>query len=224
MLRSYLDLLESDYAVSAVEDRLRHLIRYPGSPLIVRRLLRPGYTLVANELHKQEREQLAWLFHRDRHTKLMGLDGYTALKTLVPPKERRGVVIVDPPFEAARAVSAAPKRFASGFLISWFPIKDRAAVDAFYKRLADAGVAKALAMELHAATLDGAWQRISRLCSPPWRTSCARALVRAQAYVGLLRMPPRVRRPAEGFAASVTIVGTFGRIKCACSARSGDRE
>ncbi len=160
VLKPYLDVLESDFAVSA--DGERRLVRYPGSPLIARRLLRAGDALIVNELHAEEREQLAELFHRDRQTKVMGLDGYTALKALLPPKERRGVVLVDPPFEVvgefdrlAGAVSAAHKRFASGVLVLWFPIKDRAAVDRFYERLADAGLAKALAVELQIASLGG---------------------------------------------------------------------
>ena len=159
VLKPYLDVLESDFGVPA--DGERRLVRYPGSPLIARRLLREGDALIVNELHAEEREQLADLFHRDRQTKVMGLDGYTALKALLPPKERRGLVLVDPPFEVAGefdrlagAVSAAHKRFASGVLVLWFPIKDRAVVDRFYERLADAGLAKALAVELQIAALD----------------------------------------------------------------------
>ncbi|MCB1515337.1 MAG: 23S rRNA (adenine(2030)-N(6))-methyltransferase RlmJ [Hyphomicrobiaceae bacterium] len=156
VLAPYLDLLESDFAEDATDGR--RLVRYPGSPLIARRLMREGDQLVANELHPEDRERLAELFHRDSQAKVMGLDGYTALKALLPPKERRGLVLVDPPFEAAGefdrlagAVAAAHRRFATGILMLWFPIKVRADVDRLYARLAEAGLAKALAAELQVA-------------------------------------------------------------------------
>lgn len=161
VLAPYLDLLESDYAAAADAGGQPRLTRYPGSPLIARRLLRAGDAMVVNELHPDDREKLAELFHRDRQTKVMALDGYTALKALLPPKERRGVVLVDPPFEVAGeferlagAVREAHKRFASGVLILWYPIKARGDVDRFYERLAQAGLAKAFAAELQVAALD----------------------------------------------------------------------
>lgn len=156
VLAPYLDLLESDVADQGAAGG--HLVRYPGSPLIARRLMRPGDQLVANELHPEDRDQLSELLHRDPQAKVMGLDGYTALKALLPPKERRGVVLVDPPFELAGefdrlagAVAAAHRRFATGVLMLWFPIKLHADVDRLYARLAEAGLSKALAAELQVA-------------------------------------------------------------------------
>jgi 23S rRNA (adenine2030-N6)-methyltransferase len=161
VLSSYLDLLDADLEPGAGGGS--KLVRYPGSPLIARRLMREGDRLVVNELHPQDRDQLAELFHRDRQTKVMGLDGYTALKALLPPKERRGVVLIDPPFEVtgefdrlAGAVSAAHRRFATGTIILWYPIKSRAEVEHFHERLRVAGLAKALAAELQVAEPDAA--------------------------------------------------------------------
>ena len=161
VLSAYLDLLDVDLEPGAGSSG--KLVRYPGSPLIARRLMRAGDQLVVNELHPQDRDQLAELFHRDRQTKVMGLDGYTALKALLPPKERRGVVLIDPPFEVAGefdrlagAVSAAHRRFATGTIILWYPIKSRAEVEHFHQRLRVAGVAKVLAAELQVAEPDAA--------------------------------------------------------------------
>jgi 23S rRNA (adenine2030-N6)-methyltransferase len=86
---------------------------------------------MVNELHTEDPDALAELFHRDRQATVIGLDGCVALKALLPPKERRGIILVDPPFEIpgeferlANAVSAAHRRFASGVVIVWLPIKN----------------------------------------------------------------------------------------------------
>ncbi|MGD9669004.1 MAG: 23S rRNA (adenine(2030)-N(6))-methyltransferase RlmJ [Hyphomicrobiaceae bacterium] len=159
VLAPYLDLLDAD--INPDIEGGAELVRYPGSPLIARRVMREGDRLVVNELHPDERDRLAELFHRDLQTKVMGLDGYTALKALLPPKERRGVVLVDPPFEVAGefdrlagAVSAAHRRFATGTIILWYPIKSRAEVERFYKRLATSGLSKCLAVELQVSVPD----------------------------------------------------------------------
>lgn len=132
------------------------LAQYPGSPLIARRLLRPGDTLVVNELHPEDRESLRRHFAGDAQTKVLELDGWTALKSLLPPKERRGIVLVDPPFEElgefdrlAEGLAAASKRFATGTFLFWYPIKDSRAIAAFHRRIKSLGLAKLLTAELY---------------------------------------------------------------------------
>lgn len=134
------------------DDRLSN---YPGSPQIVRSLMRPGDALVVNELHPADNETLARRFARDPQTKVMALDGWIALKALLPPKERRGLVLIDPPFEErddfeklADAVADARRRFATGALLLWYPIKDPETVDAFYAAARDAAGDKALRVDL----------------------------------------------------------------------------
>ena len=94
---------------------------YPGSPIIARDLMRSADALVLNELHPEDRAALETLFRRDKQTKVLGLDGYTVIKSALPPKERRGVLLVDPPFEEPgefdRLISGmhdAYRRFAGG--------------------------------------------------------------------------------------------------------------
>jgi 23S rRNA (adenine2030-N6)-methyltransferase len=130
-------------------------LRYPGSPYIARALLRPQDRLVANELHPQDAIALRAELGRDRLTKVMELDGWTALKALLPPKERRGIVLVDPPFEKpgehrrlVEAVREVVKRFATGVLLLWYPIKDAPAVSRFKRDLAALGLEKLIAVEL----------------------------------------------------------------------------
>ncbi|HXI85835.1 MAG TPA: 23S rRNA (adenine(2030)-N(6))-methyltransferase RlmJ [Parvularculaceae bacterium] len=114
------------------------LTLYPGSPLIARALLREADRLVANELHPEDGAALAALFKSDARVKIMRLDGWTALKALLPPKERRGLVLVDPPFEAPdeferlrSALADIQKRFATGMALFWHPVKDENGVAAF---------------------------------------------------------------------------------------------
>jgi 23S rRNA (adenine2030-N6)-methyltransferase len=128
---------------------------YPGSPLLARRLMREGDRLVVNELHPEDHAALAKLFARDAQTKVLALDGFTALKSLLPPKERRGVVLVDPAYEVPgeldRLVSGlkeVERRFATGTILLWYPIKDAKPVAAFRKKIGDLGLAKVMAVEL----------------------------------------------------------------------------
>ena len=111
--------------------------------------------LVANELHPEDHAELARLFARDRQTKVLHLDGWTALKSLLPPKERRAVVLVDPPFEEAgeldRLVAGlkdAQRRFATGTILLWYPIKGLGPVDRFYSALSSLALEKVLVTEL----------------------------------------------------------------------------
>ena len=82
--------------------RARRLEVYPGSPAIALRLMRAQDTLIANELHPEELARLKAAIGADRRAKVMALDAWVALKSLLPPKERRGIVLIDPPFEEAR--------------------------------------------------------------------------------------------------------------------------
>lgn len=148
ILAPYLACIEAENPGGTLE-------RYPGSPLIARRLLRQNDILVVNELHPQDHAELAGLFARDAQTKVLHLDGWTALKSLLPPKERRGVILVDPPFEEAgeldRLVTGlkdVERRFATGTVILWYPIKSLRAVDRFYAAVAALKLDKLLVTEL----------------------------------------------------------------------------
>jgi 23S rRNA (adenine2030-N6)-methyltransferase len=131
------------------------LTRYPGSPLLARRLMRDDDQLIASELHPDDHAALRRTLFTEPASKTMALDGYTALRALLPPRERRGLVLIDPPFEAAdeteRLVAAAGdvrRRFATGSLMIWHPIKDVRAVTSLHRALAAVGFAKTLAVSL----------------------------------------------------------------------------
>lgn len=144
LLRPYLD------AVRAV-NREGALARYPGSPLVVRHLLRRQDRLSAIELHPEDAEVLKALFEDDFQARVMQLDGWLALGAHLPPKEKRGLVLVDPPFEEegeferlAEGLRNAHRRWPGGLYALWYPIKDRGAVAAFRRALAESGIPKIL--------------------------------------------------------------------------------
>lgn len=159
ILAPYLDVVRAENGMApdgAAGSGHPDLVRYPGSPLLARRLLRPGDRLVVNEAHPEDGAQLKTLFAKDPAVKVLALDGWMALKSLLPPPERRGVVLIDPPFEEAgefhrlvEALSAAHRRFATGTVILWYPIKDPRRVRAFHRDAAALGIPKLLAAELY---------------------------------------------------------------------------
>ncbi len=142
-------------AAVAAENPRGGLERYPGSPRVARHLMRADDQLVVNELHPEEHALLKRLFAGDDQVKVLQLDGWTALKSLLPPKERRGVVLIDPPFEEPgeldrliEGLAGAVRRFASGTFLLWYPVKDVAAVAAFHRGLQALGLPKLLVVEL----------------------------------------------------------------------------
>ena len=149
ILAPYLDIVRAENGGEST------ITRYPGSPLIARRLMRRGDALVLNEAHPDDCERLRETFHRDRLTKILEIDGWQALKALLPPKERRGVVLVDPPFEVegefdrmVEALVEATRRFATGTIVFWYPIKDERAVARMKRNAAATGIPKLLSVEL----------------------------------------------------------------------------
>ena len=136
-------LLEPYLKVIKDENLQGDLKFYPGSPVIARRLLRPQDRLIVNELHPEDYAQLARRFPRDRHVKVLNLDGWIALKALLPPKEKRGIILIDPPFEKSGefermvvGLKEGLERFSTGTFFLWYPIKDLKARDLFHSAIA----------------------------------------------------------------------------------------
>ncbi|ACA19587.1 protein of unknown function DUF519 [Methylobacterium sp. 4-46] len=141
-------------AVAAV--RARHgADAYPGSPALIRHFLRPGDRGVFVELHPADGALLRERFARDGRSKVMALDGWTALPALIPPKERRGLVLIDPPYEVpgeidrlGRDLAKAVAKWPTGLYLAWYPIKDIGAVDRMAAALAAALDRPALRIDL----------------------------------------------------------------------------
>ena len=131
---------------------------YPGSPRLALALMRGDDRLIANELHPEDRDRLEATLRRDDRAKVLGLDGWQALRALLPPRERRGIVLIDPPFEEPgeferlqQGLAAAVARFATGVYLLWYPLKSADAASAFERGLSTAGHDKLLCVELKVA-------------------------------------------------------------------------
>jgi 23S rRNA (adenine2030-N6)-methyltransferase len=131
------------------------LRNYPGSPLIVKSLMRPQDRLIACELEPNAAASLTAALRGDRRAKALAIDGWTAAGAFVPPRERRGLVLIDPPFEDAAdftrlsaVLEVAHRKWPTGLYLLWYPIKDRGATDALARRLKRLGVPNILRTEL----------------------------------------------------------------------------
>ena len=153
---------------------------YPGSPRLVRSLMRRQDKLTLLELHPEDAASLSELFAHDRQVTVRQADGYIGLKALLPPPERRGLVLIDPPFERrdeferlAKGLRQAYRRWATGQYLLWYPIKDRPPVEAFHEALRAAGIPRILVVEFLLRPADDA-ERLNGcglvLVNPPWKT------------------------------------------------------
>ncbi len=152
---------------------------YPGSPMIARAALRPGDRLVAVEAHPPTQALLARHLGRAKgvHSRLG--DGYQALTALLPPPERRGLVLIDPSFESrtefadmALALRRAHRRFATGHYMLWYPIKAPGLVESFHQSLMDAAIPRILrvALTVRSTTVANGMAGAGLiLVNPPWR-------------------------------------------------------
>ena len=150
-----LDALEGEGALAEYLSLARGRDTYPVSPLIAAALLRPQDRLVAVEKHPEEAQRLKAALARTRQARVEEADGYKRLAALLPPPERRGLVLIDPPFEApeefaaeVQALRNGLKRFATGIYLLWFPIKSEAQANAFTGDVLNAGVKKALRIDI----------------------------------------------------------------------------
>ena len=136
-------------------DLVRSLGLYPGSPAIARALLRPDDRLACCELHPEDAATLRRHFAGDRQVAVHHRDAWEALGALLPPKQRRGLVLIDPPFEdpqefaiLARGLATGWQRFRAGVFAAWYPIKQRAPVRQFLTDLSQTGIRDIVTAEL----------------------------------------------------------------------------
>jgi 23S rRNA (adenine2030-N6)-methyltransferase len=178
LLAPYLDAVATFNAGEPGGAGAAPLKTYPGSPALVRHLLRAQDRLIACEAEPMAARALAENTRGDNRVKAVAIDGYTALNAYIPPKERRGLVLIDPPFEQpdeferlTDALVAAHRKWPTGIYGIWYPIKNVAVTQGFGRRLTRSGLARLLRAEVTLAPAHAA-QRLAGsgliLVNPPW--------------------------------------------------------
>ena len=127
----------------------------------------------------------------------MAIDGYTALNAYVPPKERRGLVLIDPPFEQpdefeklAQALAGAHRKWPTGLYALWYPVKDDRETQGFARRLTRLSLPRTLQAELTLPAREGLRGSGLVLVNPPWRLESELALLLPALHRALSGAPP----------------------------------
>lgn len=156
-----------------------HLRYYPGSPLIARHLLREQDSLCLTELHPTDFPLLRGEFNKDNRARLERADGYQQLKSRLPPASRRGLILIDPPYElktdyqsVVDGIKEGHKRFATGTYALWYPVVLRQQIKRMIATLEATGIRRILQIELavlpdsdrHGMTASG-----MIVINPPWK-------------------------------------------------------
>jgi len=143
LLKPYLDIVRAFNPKAELK-------AYPGSPLIARALLRPQDRMTACEVEPKARKRLIEALRRDTQARVVDLDGWMALPAFVPPKERRGLVLIDPSFEQkneferlAAGFSEAFAKWPTGSYLLWYPVKSRRAADGLARHVAEVAASTA---------------------------------------------------------------------------------
>jgi 23S rRNA (adenine2030-N6)-methyltransferase len=152
---------------------------YPGSPLVVARLRRATDRLVLVEREEREAAALARALGRQPRIAVIEGDGYAALKAHLPPREQRGLVLIDPPYESdaefdrvVAGVATAHERWPTGTICVWYPRTDRAGPLRFHRRLEQSGIRKVLDASLDVLPTDaqvGMPGAGLTIVNPPWQ-------------------------------------------------------
>ena len=189
------DYLAAVRALNHTENGDGELRYYPGSPRIARHFLRPQDRMVLMELHAEDAAFLKREFRGDKQVHVHCADGYTGLKAFLPPPEKRGLVLIDPPFEDGNeferltdSLRIAYQRWPTGIFAIWYPLKDNYRVQHLHRQLVASGLRKLLLVEMHlhthppVNTLYGCGMII---VNPPWQMDEKLRVLLPQLLAGL---------------------------------------
>ena len=182
------------------------LVRYPGSPRLAAELQRRGDRLVLIEKHPTDARSLTRSFSAHPACRVVAADGWASLKGFVPPLERRGLVLIDPPYElksdyrlCVETLADASRRWSTGVYLLWYPLVSRREADRLVDRIRDIGVPRTLQVELAVrapATAQGLWGSGMLVLNCPWQVDedVAQALPWLAQQLGTPEAPPSVFR------------------------------
>jgi 23S rRNA (adenine2030-N6)-methyltransferase len=143
------------HAIAEMNDGGQPLSHYPGSPDLAQMMLRPDDRMLFNELHPEDEAALAKAFARDKRASVVHGDAAIAVKANLPPRERRGLILIDPPYEQEDEARAAItmlrdgiKRFATGVFLLWYPVTGDGLSDTIKTDAAGLGLPKMMIVEL----------------------------------------------------------------------------
>ena len=172
-LRRYLATVSAPHGADATPTR------YPGSPILAMRQLRDGDRIVLVEQQIAEAQALEHSTHGRRGVSVVCGDGYAALKTYLPPRENRGLVLIDPPYEseneltnAGRALHFGRGRWPNGMFALWYPIKAGREAQRLHASLRESGLRKLLQVEVYVRPPDsplGLNGSGMIILNPPWQ-------------------------------------------------------
>jgi 23S rRNA (adenine2030-N6)-methyltransferase len=181
-----IELLLTPYRSALAEARALHgPMAYPGSPLIARFLTRHQDVVLANEKHPETCRLLRAALAVDPRCKVLELDASVALRANVPPRERRGLVLSDPPFERhdefavlVKDIAAAHAKWPTGQMAIWYPLKDPGLAGNFITALVTSGVTRLLRLELTVHDQPTGMGSCGLLViNPPWRLADEAAIL-----------------------------------------------
>lgn len=127
---------------------------YPGSPKIAALMLRPTDSIQATELHPSDYPILASQFSQRRNCRIENNDAWAGFKAMLPPLHKRGLVLIDPPYElkteyqdVVNGLKLAYQRFPQATYAIWYPVIERQAIEAFIGELVASGIKDQLRIE-----------------------------------------------------------------------------
>ncbi len=168
-LQPYLDI------VRQTNGDVAEIKSYPGSPALMLALARAQDRVFACELHPEDSEALRRALGADPRLRITTGDGYERLATLIPPREKRGLVLIDPPFEEpdeferlAKAFIAAHRKWQAGTYVLWFPVKALNELDRFQAELVNSGIKRLSMVTLDVARAEGLSKVGLILCNAPF--------------------------------------------------------
>ena len=170
-------LLEPYRHAIAATRQLKGASAYPGSPMIASWLSRRQDRIIANEKHGETCAELRVAMSGEGRCRVLELDGSVALRANIPPRERRGLVLLDPPFERhdefaalVKDIVAAHEKWPQGIYAIWYPLKDHGLADRFFGALTARGLSRMLRLEMTVHQRDvGMGGSGLLVINPPWK-------------------------------------------------------